>query len=141
MDEDKDIRIYSDKDRLSISQTNKDNLKGKISMIFEAILLKLLGVDNYQSILSKNIEEKFSKIPNTDYLSIWLQRITITYNKNRDFNSVVCKKIYDDKSKIWNSNWINIDINEKLIIKQEIINKLTPVISSKNLEIFDEYNW
>ena len=33
MDEDKDIRIYSDKDRLSISQTNKDNLKGKISMI------------------------------------------------------------------------------------------------------------
>lgn len=37
----------------------RNNLKGKISMIFEAILLKLLGVNNYLEILSENIKEKF----------------------------------------------------------------------------------
>ena len=38
---------------------SRNNLSGKISMIFETILLKLCGVDDYLSILSKNIEEKF----------------------------------------------------------------------------------
>ena len=37
----------------------RNNLQGKISMIFEAILLKLLGIDDYVDVLSKNIEEKF----------------------------------------------------------------------------------
>lgn len=108
-----------------------------------SILSKLLSFENNKNkeIIIKSIEEKFSKLPNTDYLSIWLQRITITYNRNREFKSEICKKVYNDVSKIWNSNWINIDINEKLIIKQEIIDKLAPVISSKALEIFDEYNW
>lgn len=107
-----------------------------------SILSKLLSFENNKNkeIIIKSIEEKFSKIPNTDYLNIWLQRITLTYNINREFNSKICKKIYDDTSKIWNSSWLNIDIDEELIIKQEIINKLTPVISSKHLEIFDEYN-
>lgn len=107
-----------------------------------SILSKLLSFENNKNkeIIIKKIEEKFSKIPNTDYLSIWLQRITITYNRNREFNSKICKKIYNNKSKIWNSDWITIDINENLIIKQNIINKLTPVISSKSLEMFDEYN-
>ena len=38
---------------------SKNNLKGKISMIFEAVLLKLLGVDNYEEILTENIKNKF----------------------------------------------------------------------------------
>ncbi len=38
---------------------SKNNLKGKISMIFEAILLKLLGLDDYKEILKKSIESKF----------------------------------------------------------------------------------
>ena len=107
-----------------------------------SILSKLLSfeTDKNKEIIIKNIEEKFDKIPNTDYLSIWLQRITLTYNKNREFNSRICKKIYDITTKIWNSTWIKIDINEELIINQDVINKLTPVISSKELEIFDEYN-
>lgn len=37
----------------------RNNLQGKISMIFESIMLKLLGVENYQEILVKNIKEKF----------------------------------------------------------------------------------
>jgi len=38
----------------------RNHLQGKISTIFETILLKLLGVDNYLEILSKNIRKKFS---------------------------------------------------------------------------------
>lgn len=38
---------------------SRNNLKGKISMIFEAILLKLLGIDDYENVLSENIKNKF----------------------------------------------------------------------------------
>lgn len=54
--EDKDITVFTI-DAESIAK--KNNLSGKISMIFEAILLKLLGENDYVSVLSKNIEEKF----------------------------------------------------------------------------------
>ena len=84
---------------------------------------------------------QFSKLPNTDYLSIWLQRITLTYNAKREFNSKICKIIYDSTAKLWNSSWLNIDINEELIVDKLLIKELTPVISSKELDIFDDYNW
>ena len=38
----------------------RNNLKGKISMIFEAILLRLLKVDDYQSVLIESIKKKFA---------------------------------------------------------------------------------
>ena len=51
-----DISIFTiDAEKIA----SKNHLKGKISMIFEAILLKLLGVDNYEEILVKNIKSKF----------------------------------------------------------------------------------
>ena len=52
----KNITIFTI-DAEAIAERN--GVKGKISMIFEAILLKLLGVNNYQEILTENITEKF----------------------------------------------------------------------------------
>ena len=107
------------------------------------ILSKLLSFENKSNkeLIIKCIEEKFSKLPNTDYLSIWLQRITLTYNAKREFNSKICKIIYDSTAKLWNLSWLNIDINEELIVDKLLIKELTPVISSKELDIFDDYNW
>ena len=106
------------------------------------ILSKLLSFENKRNKESiiKSIEEKFKKIPNTDYLSIWLQRITLTYNKNREFDSKICKLVYDNNTKLWNSSWVNINIEEDLIINNEIISELSPIISSEELDIFDTYN-
>ncbi len=74
------INTKVDFDKLSISAKNKNNiakknitvftidaleiskrngLNGKISMVFEAILLKLLGEDEYVDVLSKHIESRF----------------------------------------------------------------------------------
>lgn len=115
----------------------------KLYQICIVILSKLLSFEtkrNKENII-KLIENKFLKLPNTDYLSIWLQRITITYNKNRQFSSEICKKIYDNTTKLWESCWLSkITINENLIIKLNIVDELLPVISSEELNIFDMYN-
>ena len=53
---DKKIAIFTiDADKIAL----KNNLPGKISIIFETILLKLLGVHNYDTILINNIRDKF----------------------------------------------------------------------------------
>lgn len=115
----------------------------KLYQICIVILSKLLSFETKRSKenIIKLIENKFLKLPNTDYLSIWLQRITITYNKNRQFRSEICKKIYDNTTKLWESCWLSkITINEDLIIKLDIVDELLPVISSEELNIFDMYS-
>lgn len=53
---DKNITIFTIDAEL-ISERN--GLKGKISLIFETILLKLLGFDNYTTILTESIKKRF----------------------------------------------------------------------------------
>ena len=48
--------------------------------------------------------------------------------------------VYDNNTKLWNSSWVNINIEEDLIINNEIISELSPIISSEELDIFDTYN-
>ena len=106
-----------------------------------AILSKLLSFEkkkDRESIISL-IENKFSKIPNTDYLSIWLQRITITYKPKRNYNSIICKKLYNSNIELWNSDWLNFDIDESLIVNEKELKKTTQIVPSEELKIFDEY--
>lgn len=49
------------------------------------------------------------------------------------------KKIYNKNIKIWNFDWINLDINENLILNKEIIDKLSLIILSHTLDIFEKY--
>lgn len=110
--------------------------------VCSAILSKLLA---FESKSEKNriislIENKFLSIPNTDYLSIWLQRITIFDNNKKRYNSKICQMIYNSDVHLWNSNWLNFDLNENLIVDKTILGKVTKIIPSEELKLFDEYN-
>ena len=106
-----------------------------------AILSKLLSFEKKKEMekIISLIENKFSKIPNTEYLSIWLQRITIVNKPKRIYNSIICQKLYKSSVKLWNSDWINFNIDENLIIKEEEVKSLTQIVPSEDLKIFDEY--
>lgn len=106
-----------------------------------AILSKLLSFEKKKDIehIVSLIEDKFSKIPNTDYLSIWLQRITITYKPKRNYNSNLCQKLYKSNTKLWNSDWLNFDVDESLIVNEEELKNITQVVPSEELKLFDEY--
>lgn len=99
----------------------------------------------FQFLNTKDIEKniirikiKFKQLPNTEYLDIWLQRITLPYIKDLPYNSVLCQKIYDN-NKIWNSEWLNFQLDEKQIIDKSIIEKLDRTISPEEFKIFDDY--
>lgn len=141
------------KDVEKLSKRKKDNIviisivvnlmynNPNLYPICVTILSKLLSFENMKNreLIIKSIEDKFASIPNTDYLNIWLQRITLTYNPERKFVSKICEIINDSTAKLWNSSWLRIEVNDELIVDRDKIKKLTPVISSSEAAIFEDY--
>ena len=107
-----------------------------------AILSKLLSFKNVDLELFINkIETKFREIPNVDYLSIWLQRITILNNRKRSYQSLLCQKLYNPNVQIWDSTWLSFALDESLIINEAAINNITAIIPKEEIDIFGQYNF
>lgn len=105
-----------------------------------AILSKIFSFINKSKIESiiKKIRTKFEKVPNTDSLNIWLQRLTIIENRDKEYKTLLCEKVYKSNT-IWNSNWLNFEIDENVIIDEEIISSLGKSISSDEVDVFSDY--
>lgn len=107
-----------------------------ISMAILSELLKKLSKNEKEYFLDL-IVQKFKNTPNTEYLNIWLQRLTIIDTKEKDYDCDICKKVYDRKTKIWNSSWLNIDIKEEYIIDLKALKNISNVISSEEVDRFN----
>ena len=105
-----------------------------------AILSKIFSFSNKSKIESiiKKIRTKFEKVPNTDSLNIWLQRLTIIENRDKEYETLLCEKVYKSNT-IWNSNWLNFEIDENVIVDEEIIFSLGKSISSDEVDVFSDY--
>ena len=112
--------------------------------ICSAILSKLLSLmeseDKKEEIVNRIIN-KFSKIPNTGFLEIWLQRVTLSFKSELKYDESICKLVSGDNVMIWNNDWISSRdlknaINSKHIIDKSQIKKLKPIISTKEVELF-----
>lgn len=123
----------------------------RIYPVFSAILSHLLDFikDNALEITQK-ILDKFKGIPNTSHLNIWLQRLTLKANWNLEFPEVLCKMVIDtiddNKSsiRIWKTEWVENKNLKNIINNTSIINKkefeeMSLKISSKEIDIFNEY--
>lgn len=136
------------------------NQNGKIqcvSIVTEIMLNNFRTVPLCTAILSKilnSIEDerteeilnliiaKFKDTPNVDLLNIWLQRLTLPYDKTRMYVTDLCRLVSGDKNNIFDSKWVktnNYKINDKTIIDEEKIQRLTKVISNNEVSIFSEY--
>lgn len=110
--------------------------------VCSAILSKLLAFleeQNKRSVVEK-IQSKFTKIPNTGHLQIWLQRITYSAFKDIQYDEPLCKLASDENAMIWNNNWItcnelNTAVNTGIIDKRRI-EELDPVILADEFELF-----
>ncbi len=107
-----------------------------ISIAILSELLKKLSKSEKNYFIDLIIK-KFKNTPNTEYLNIWLQRLTINDSKEKYYDCNICKKVYDTKTKIWNSSWLNIDIKEEYIIDLEVLKKVSDVISSEEVDRFN----
>jgi hypothetical protein len=112
--------------------------------IAAAILSKLLAMTKSaatrRNMLAK-IRGRFEKLPNTGYLQIWLQRVTIKYWRNRSYDESLCKKVNDPSFPIWNSDWLNAGlkgtIDRTAIVSEKVITDIDKVIAPKEVLLFE----
>ena len=84
----------------------------------------------------EKIRKKFSKVPNTGHLDIWLQRIVIGFDESISFNEQICK-IVDNKeniSTIWKLEWLKEELQEIITDKTIIDQKELKKIKGKPIE-------
>lgn len=87
------------------------------------------------------IRNKFSKIPNTGFLDLWLQRLTYKIDPKIKYNEKLCALVEQKKVDIWDSTWIadkdllNI-INNTSIIDIKKLDEMNTEIEEKEVDLF-----
>lgn len=116
--------------------------------IATAILSKLLSLieetDKKNEILNL-VSQRFEKIPNTGHMKIWLQRLTIKQDRQRQYSEKLCEKVNNKALPIWNSDWLENNLKNLIettdIIDETVIENMDIVIAKEEVELFKtEYN-
>jgi len=109
-----------------------------------AILSKLLvsveGGDERLSIAGR-IRKKFSHIPNTGHMQIWLQRVTLSFDKAIAYDEAICKLVAGNDERLWNSDWISSEelkaaVDASKIVDAKARDEIAPIIPLTEVELF-----
>jgi RNA-directed DNA polymerase len=117
----------------------------KTHPLIAAILSKLLaclGSDALRTQVFEKIRKRFSSVPNTGHLQIWLQRISVTFDQTIKFDEPLCQLVVGDDIVLWNNDWIGSAKLKALIKPEKIVNnkaltKMEEVIPASEVQLFD----
>lgn len=108
-------------------------------------LICSLKTDAEKSSVIQKVQDKFKRVPNTGFLDIWLQRITLPFASTRFYKEGICKLVNQTAYDLWDSDWITSTrlktaINPLNVIDQAEIDALPCVIEAEEFELFfDEW--
>ena len=142
-------------DQMAKKSSKNTNIKALISIlvniafknprtypIVSAIISRLLTSlnDEVKKDVIKKIVKRFQKLPNTEHLDLWLQRITLKIEGDFGLEGKLCQKVNDSSIEIWDSEWLDdtfrAELNSQQIIDHCFINKMDTEISRDEVETF-----
>jgi len=93
--------------------------------ICAAILSKLLRFvpDGTSTQLVEKIRDKFRKIPSTGHMEIWLQRISLPFNKKIEYDERICKIVSGENCELWNNSWLSNKKLENIVDCRKIVKR------------------
>ncbi len=101
-------------------------------------LLKQVSTRTDRKKIVRRVYDKFQQIPNSNLLNVWLQRLTIKIDNSLKYNELICKKVVDGNEQIWNTDWLNNNLKDKIkntsIINERRVKTLKAVISKKEVK-------
>lgn len=122
---------------------NNPRLFALVTASLSFLIPQIECIENQKELLIK-IKDKFNQLPNTNYLNIWLQRITLKVDSTITYSGKLCEKVLDNSVQIWNSDWLNPKIKrlveETEIIKIETIEKMEITFSEEETDKLGEYD-
>ena len=92
----------------------------------------------------ERIRRRFSRVPNTGYLEIWLQRISLEFGTGIPFEEPLCKLVRKEDVTIWNNDWLSAKdlksaIDPSRIIDQEELQETGPIVSPDEVKLYNFY--
>ncbi|MFP4023005.1 MAG: RNA-directed DNA polymerase [Thiohalospira sp.] len=87
-----------------------------------SFIISQISDSDYQKEIIEKIKNKFKQLPNTSYLEVWLQRLTLKIDSDINYESKLCQKVKNNAIQLWNSSWLNPKY-KKIIEDAEIIDK------------------
>lgn len=108
-------------------------------------LLKIINSEEKQKKIIKKIQKKFKRIPNTAFLSVWLQRIAIKYDLDLSYPEKLCEVVSEKRNltDVWNSGWLKNESPFKEVLENSSIvdskerGELPKGISNEEIDIFE----
>lgn len=109
-------------------------------------LLDFLGSEDEKRIIIEKIQKKFSGIPNTGHMDIWLQRISFPFAPDMEYAEPLCGLVSGKDTLIWNNEWIssvalNKALDAKQIIDQKALQELEAIVPTDEVRLFLSKDW
>ncbi|MCS4485898.1 RNA-directed DNA polymerase [Staphylococcus americanisciuri] len=142
----KDINDIKEDDKIQcisiITEIMLNNVR-TIPLCIAIISKILLNVADEKSIeITDMIAAKFKDTPNVDLLNIWLQRLTISYDREKNYDTSLCQLVSRHKDEIFDCKWVKTKayhFSDKKIVDEEEISNLSEVIGDAEVSVFTEY--
>lgn len=113
----------------------------KVIPVCCAIISKLLDkLDDHKPIAAL-VHKKLSKIPNSGFIQIWLQRMLKADLDSYEFSEKMCE-LHNKKESLWNHSWVEGVRMRKIlsdtpIFQMDEFNKLDSIIPNNEIDLFD----
>lgn len=90
----------------------------------------------------KRIKKKFDTKSYTDFVHIWLQRLSLTCKETIDYMPRLCKLLHNKDVELWNMSWLNTSISAQLsscnLINKDKLKHISLPINRDEIDIFNE---
>ncbi|MCZ2103429.1 MAG: RNA-directed DNA polymerase [Comamonadaceae bacterium] len=112
-----------------------------VSAAILSLLLEKMEDDAEKVATVQRIQKKFSKLPNTGHMQLWLQRVTLPISKYIDYDEALCKLVVEESTRLWNTDWISSGGLKSAVDARKAIDKtardqLAPTIQRDEFELF-----
>ncbi len=105
-----------------------------------SVLLSFFKDDKTKKDYLGKIKEKFEKLPNTEILNIWLQRISYKIDETIEYKGELCNKVKNKNGRIWNNKWLNKPENFICnIVDKDELERMPEVMQFDETKIFDDF--
>ena len=116
--------------------------------VCSSILSYLIGKANFKDAknIIKSIDAKFQDIPNTEYMDIWLQRLSLPFiGEDVGYKGAICNALSSKQyESIWDNEWVDDKNLKRVIGGQDILDwekfmncLSSPFIDNNEVNIFE----
>jgi len=112
-----------------------------IAVVILSKLLSFLETAHDKKEVVDKIRRKFRQLPNSGHMEVWLQRISLEFGSDIEFEERLCRLVNQNDEHLWNSQWISWSVLRKemdsgTVIDAEKLSGLNPVVPIDEVEMF-----